>query len=146
MRPPGHHAESQQAMGFCFFNSIAIAAKQLRMKHKLERILVVDWVNLFFLCQSLFRRNINILFQTIWQDVHHGNGTQQIFYDDPHVLYISIHRHDDGQFFPGTGNSLEVRECSSCFVMFHALYCFYFISAAQVKGLDLMSTWPGREV
>lgn len=83
VRPPGHHAEAQQAMGFCFFNSVAIAAKQLRLRHKLERILIVDW------------------------DVHHGNGTQQIFYDDPHILYISIHRHDDGHFFPGTGNPLE---------------------------------------
>ncbi|EFX72406.1 histone deacetylase HDAC4 protein-like protein [Daphnia pulex] len=83
VRPPGHHAEAQQAMGFCFFNSVAIAAKQLRLRHKLERILIVDW------------------------DVHHGNGTQQIFYEDPHILYISIHRHDDGHFFPGTGNPLE---------------------------------------
>ncbi|KAK4024040.1 hypothetical protein OUZ56_009431 [Daphnia magna] len=83
VRPPGHHAEAQQAMGFCFFNSVAIAAKQLRLRHKLERILIVDW------------------------DVHHGNGTQQIFYDDPRILYISIHRHDDGHFFPGTGNPLE---------------------------------------
>lgn len=83
VRPPGHHAEAQQALGFCFFNSIAIAAKQLRLKHKMERILIVDW------------------------DVHHGNGTQQIFFDDPHILYISIHRHDDGHFFPGTGNPME---------------------------------------
>lgn len=44
VRPPGHHAEAQQAMGFCFFNSVAIAAKQLRLRHKLERILIVDWV------------------------------------------------------------------------------------------------------
>ncbi|XP_076360796.1 histone deacetylase 4-like isoform X3 [Tachypleus tridentatus] len=84
VRPPGHHAESQQAMGFCFFNSIAIAAKQLRQKLKLEKILIIDW------------------------DVHHGNGIQQIFYDDPHVLYISLHRHEDGNFFPGTGDTLEV--------------------------------------
>lgn len=48
----------------------------------------------------------------LFQDVHHGNGTQQIFYDDPHVLYISIHRHDDGHFFPGTGNPIEVRRSS----------------------------------
>lgn len=84
VRPPGHHAEYQQAMGFCFFNSVAIAAKQLRQKLKLEKILIVDW------------------------DVHHGNGIQQIFYDDPHVLYISLHRHDDGNFFPGTGDLQEV--------------------------------------
>ncbi|XP_065565883.1 histone deacetylase 4-like isoform X2 [Artemia franciscana] len=83
VRPPGHHAEKSQAMGFCFFNSIAIAAKQLRLRLGLEKILVVDW------------------------DVHHGNGIQQIFYDDPHVLYISLHRHDDGNFFPGTGSLVE---------------------------------------
>ncbi|XP_076461218.1 histone deacetylase 4-like isoform X3 [Babylonia areolata] len=83
VRPPGHHAEKDQAMGFCYFNSIAIAAKQLREKYKLNKILIVDW------------------------DVHHGNGTQQVFYDDPHVLYISIHRHDNGNFFPGTGASME---------------------------------------
>lgn len=45
------------------------------------------------------------------QDIHHGNGTQQMFYDDPHVMYISIHRHDDGTFFPGTGKSEEVINC-----------------------------------
>lgn len=84
MRPPGHHAETVQAMGFCFFNSVAIAARQLRSRLNLEKILILDW------------------------DVHHGNGTQQIFYDDPHVLYISIHRHDDGNFFPGTGGPTEV--------------------------------------
>ncbi|EEC18867.1 histone deacetylase 4, 5, putative, partial [Ixodes scapularis] len=84
VRPPGHHAEFKQAMGFCFFNSVAIAAKQLRQKLKMEKILVIDW------------------------DVHHGNGLQQIFYDDPHVLYVSLHRHDDGNFFPGTGDPQEV--------------------------------------
>ncbi|XP_072029042.1 histone deacetylase 4-like isoform X3 [Amphiura filiformis] len=79
VRPPGHHAESSQAMGFCFFNSVAIAAKQLRLKLKLNKILIIDW------------------------DVHHGNSTQKIFYEDPHVLYMSMHRHDNGNFFPGTG-------------------------------------------
>ncbi|XP_021950549.1 histone deacetylase 4 isoform X4 [Folsomia candida] len=84
VRPPGHHAEPVQAMGFCFFNAVAITAKLLRARFQLEKIMIVDW------------------------DVHHGNGTQQIFYDDPHVLYMSIHRHDDGNFFPGTG---AVTEC-----------------------------------
>ncbi|CAH0692108.1 unnamed protein product [Spodoptera exigua] len=83
VRPPGHHAEPNQAMGFCFFNSVAIAARILHTRHRLQRILIVDW------------------------DVHHGNGTQQIFYSDPHVLYMSIHRHDDGNFFPGTGAASE---------------------------------------
>ncbi|KAI1299267.1 Histone deacetylase 4 [Halotydeus destructor] len=84
VRPPGHHAEHQQAMGFCYFNSVAIAVKQLRKRLDIENILIVDW------------------------DVHHGNGIQQTFYDDPHVLYISLHRHDDGNFFPGTGDPNEV--------------------------------------
>jgi histone deacetylase 4/5 len=85
VRPPGHHAEPDLAMGFCFFNSIAIAARLLRqrMPNEVKRVLIVDW------------------------DVHHGNGTQQVFYDDPNVLYLSIHRHDDGYFFPGTGGPTE---------------------------------------
>lgn len=83
VRPPGHHAEPNQAMGFCFFNSVAVAARILHTKHRLQRILIVDW------------------------DVHHGNGTQQIFYEESSVLYMSIHRHDDGNFFPGTGAATE---------------------------------------
>lgn len=83
VRPPGHHAEPNQAMGFCFFNSVAIAARILHTRHRLQRILIVDW------------------------DVHHGNGTQQIFYEESQVLYMSIHRHDDGNFFPGTGAATE---------------------------------------
>ncbi|KAL7031182.1 hypothetical protein ACKWTF_006926 [Chironomus riparius] len=84
VRPPGHHSEPGLAMGFCFFNSIAIAARLLRLKMpEIRRVLIIDF------------------------DVHHGNGTQQIFYEDPNVLYLSIHRHDDGNFFPGTGASTE---------------------------------------
>ncbi|NXX82181.1 HDAC7 deacetylase, partial [Urocolius indicus] len=84
VRPPGHHADPSTAMGFCFFNSRGGAARQLQQKGKLSKILIVDW------------------------DVHHGNGTQQIFYRDPDVLYISLHRHDDGNFFPGSGAADEV--------------------------------------
>lgn len=77
-------AEPDLAMGFCFFNSIAIAAKLLRQRlPEMQRVLIVDW------------------------DVHHGNGTQQVFYEDNSVLYLSIHRHDDGNFFPGTGGPTE---------------------------------------
>ncbi|CAL7941578.1 unnamed protein product [Xylocopa violacea] len=83
VRPPGHHAETNQAMGFCFFNSVAIAARLLQQKLDIRKILILDW------------------------DVHHGNGTQQMFYDDPRVLYLSIHRHDEGNFFPGTGGPTE---------------------------------------
>ncbi|XP_068275131.1 LOW QUALITY PROTEIN: histone deacetylase 5 [Nyctibius grandis] len=84
IRPPGHHAEESTAMGFCFFNSVAIAAKLLQQKLSVGRVLIVDW------------------------DIHHGNGTQQAFYGDPDVLYISLHRYDDGNFFPGSGAPEEV--------------------------------------
>ncbi|KAI5930101.1 histone deacetylase 7 isoform X2 [Manis javanica] len=84
VRPPGHHADHSTAMGFCFFNSVAIACRQLQEQGKASKILIVDW------------------------DVHHGNGTQQTFYQDRSVLYISLHRHDDGNFFPGSGAVEEV--------------------------------------
>nr|XP_043906870.1 histone deacetylase 4-like isoform X1 [Solea senegalensis] len=84
VRPPGHHAEESTPMGFCYFNSVAIAAKLLQQRLNISKILIVDW------------------------DVHHGNGTQQAFYDDPNVLYLSIHRYDDGNFFPGSGAPDEV--------------------------------------
>lgn len=82
IRPPGHHAEKHMAMGFCYLNSIALAADHLRRTHGLERILILDW------------------------DVHHGNGTQHIFEADADVLFISIHGHP-GIVFPGTGYAEE---------------------------------------
>ncbi|XP_054826188.1 histone deacetylase 4 [Eublepharis macularius] len=84
VRPPGHHAEESTPMGFCYFNSVAISAKLLQQRLNVSKILIVDW------------------------DVHHGNGTQQAFYNDPNVLYISLHRYDDGNFFPGSGAPDEV--------------------------------------
>lgn len=80
IRPPGHHALKDKAMGFCLFNNIAIAAKHIQKKHKLGKVLIVDW------------------------DVHHGNGTQETFYDDPTVLYFGVHRFP---FYPGTGSAAE---------------------------------------
>ena len=77
VRPPGHHATYQRAMGFCLFNNIAIATKYALAKYNLERILIVDF------------------------DVHHGNGTQGTFYDNPQVLYTSTHEYP---FYPGTGD------------------------------------------
>ncbi len=76
VRPPGHHATPQRAMGFCLFNNVAIAAKYALAEFSLERILIIDF------------------------DVHHGNGTQDAFYDNPQVLYISTHL---SPFYPGTG-------------------------------------------
>ena len=80
-RPPGHHATPTQAMGFCLFNNAAIAAQFARDQFGLERVAVLDW------------------------DVHHGNGTQDIFYSDPHVLYISTH---GAPLWPGSGHWREM--------------------------------------
>lgn len=79
-RPPGHHAEKATAMGFCLFNTAAIAARYAQKKHQAERVAIVDW------------------------DVHHGNGTQDIFWDDPSVLYCSTHQMP---LYPGTGARSE---------------------------------------
>lgn len=81
VRPPGHHAERNQGMGFCLFNNVAIAARYLQEKHGIKRILIVDW------------------------DLHHGNGTQNAFYTDPSVLYFSTHQ---SPAYPGTGMIQEV--------------------------------------
>ncbi|GAB4821315.1 hypothetical protein N2152v2_008361 [Parachlorella kessleri] len=83
VRPPGHHAESNTAMGFCFFNNAGIAARAAQAAGA-GRVLIVDW------------------------DIHHGNGTQHIFDSDPSVMYMSLHRYDGGQFYPGTGAATEV--------------------------------------
>src|SRR5436190_6197477 len=81
VRPPGHHALRNQAMGFCLFNTIAIGAQYLKRAHAAKRVLIMDW------------------------DVHHGNGTQDAFYDDPTVLFISTHQFP---FYPGSGAVNEV--------------------------------------
>ena len=76
IRPPGHHAGESTAMGFCLFNNVAVAARHAVTEHGLDRVLIVDW------------------------DVHHGNGTQDIFYETPEVGFLSVHR---VPFYPGTG-------------------------------------------
>ncbi len=81
VRPPGHHAQAETAAGFCIFNNIAIGARHAIARHRLERILIVDW------------------------DLHHGNGTQEAFYEDRRVLYFSTHQSPG---YPGTGGLAEI--------------------------------------
>ncbi|HJZ67567.1 MAG TPA: histone deacetylase [Blastocatellia bacterium] len=80
VRPPGHHATSNRAMGFCLFNNAAIAARYAQVHYGADRVLIIDW------------------------DVHHGNGTQEIFYRDPSVFYFSTHQYP---YYPGTGAADE---------------------------------------
>jgi acetoin utilization deacetylase AcuC-like enzyme len=82
VRPPGHHAESDQAMGFCYFNNVAIGARYLQLEFNVQRVAIVDF------------------------DVHHGNGTQHIFESDETVYYYSIHQHPSFAY-PGTGREFE---------------------------------------
>ncbi|CAI5756113.1 unnamed protein product [Candida verbasci] len=88
VRPPGHHAEPDTPGGFCLFSNVAVATKNLLKNYpeSCRKIVILDW------------------------DIHHGNGTQKAFYDDPRVLYISLHRYENGKFYPGTkyGNSDQV--------------------------------------
>ena len=81
VRPPGHHAETVRANGFCFVNNVAVAARYLQNKFKIKKIAIIDF------------------------DVHHGNGTQEIFYQDKTVVYGSVHEHP---LFPGTGSEQEI--------------------------------------
>ena len=83
VRPPGHHATATRGMGFCIYNNVAIVARHLQQKYGLKRILIVDF------------------------DVHHGNGTQDIFYTDSSVFYFSVHQHP---FYPQSGRPSEVGE------------------------------------
>jgi len=81
VRPPGHHAEAGRAMGFCLFNNVGIAARALQAEEGIDKLLILDW------------------------DVHHGNGTQHSFEEDPSILYVSTHQFP---FYPGTGDAGEI--------------------------------------
>ncbi len=93
VRPPGHHAESDQAMGFCLFNNAAIAARYAQNHFNIDKILIVDY------------------------DVHHGNGTQEIFYNDPTVAYFSTHQ---APFYPGTGAYDEIGNGNAAYTICNA--------------------------
>lgn len=82
IRPPGHHATRNEGMGFCLLNNVAVAARHLQERHGISRVMIVDW------------------------DVHHGNGTQEIFQEDPTVFYFSIHE-NPSFLYPGTGRRWE---------------------------------------
>ena len=88
VRPPGHHAEKEKAMGFCIYNNIAVGAQYLINKYKYKKIAIIDF------------------------DVHHGNGTQDIFYENQKVLYISTHQYP---YYPGTGNENEKGKYNNIF-------------------------------
>ena len=88
VRPPGHHAEKEKAMGFCIYNNVAVGAQYLINKYNYSRIAIIDF------------------------DVHHGNGTQDIFYENQKVLYISMHQYP---YYPGTGNNNEKGKYNNIF-------------------------------
>ncbi|KAK3267097.1 hypothetical protein CYMTET_24320 [Cymbomonas tetramitiformis] len=104
VRPPGHHAEASHCMGFCLINNVAVAASLARAELGMERVLIIDW------------------------DVHHGNGTQEMFEDDPNVLFMSIHRYDNGSFYPGG----RAADCS-------------FVGTGKGKGYTVNVAWNETE-
>ena len=107
VRPPGHHAEVDESCGFCFFNTISIAAKHAQKVHKVKKVLILDW------------------------DIHHGNGVQHIFYDDPNVLYISLHRFDNGEYFPGLREANYDYVGSNSGIPYHSVHLLLLLLALR---------------
>ncbi|XP_062418072.1 histone deacetylase 6 isoform X1 [Pungitius pungitius] len=105
IRPPGHHAQANEANGFCVFNNVAIAARYAQSRHAVRRVLIVDW------------------------DVHHGQGIQYQFQDDPSVLYFSVHRYEQGSFWP---HLLE----SDC----------HFVGCGRAEGKNINLPWNKTEM
>lgn len=130
-RPPGHHAEVQRAMGFCLFNNVAVAARRARDEHGVGRVLVLDW------------------------DVHHGNGTQDVFYATDDVLFCSIH---EWPLYPGTGRASEIGEgegaghtvnlpvpCGSGDDVFASLVAHVVVPAAREYAPELILVSAGYD-
>ena len=118
VRPPGHHACRSRGMGFCLFNNIAVAATYALEELGLERVLIVDW------------------------DVHHGNGTQAAFYDDPRVLFVSTHQ---AGHYPGTGLARDVGSGEGAgFTVNVPLQDGDGDGAVRLAFETCWSRWPGR--
>ncbi|KAG8549936.1 hypothetical protein GDO81_018813, partial [Engystomops pustulosus] len=109
VRPPGHHAEPGVACGFCFFNNVALAARYAQSLQSPSepplRVMILDW------------------------DIHHGNGTQHIFQDDPSVLYVSLHRYDNGSFFPSSEDAAHEK-----------------VGSGQGEGFNVNIPWNGGKM
>uniref|UniRef100_G3N857 Histone deacetylase domain-containing protein n=2 Tax=Gasterosteus aculeatus TaxID=69293 RepID=G3N857_GASAC len=105
IRPPGHHAQANEANGFCLFNNVAIAARYAQSRHAVRRVLIVDW------------------------DVHHGQGIQYQFQEDPSVLYFSVHRYEQGSFWPHLSES----DCQ-------------FVGSGRAQGKNINLPWNKTEM